>query len=70
MIAAVRAAFGRKTTVQELHPHEPRTWLGRHVFSTDHKVIGIQFFALGLVMLLMGGLMALLMRFQLAWPFA
>lgn len=70
MISALRAAFDRETTVEELHPHEPRTWVGRYVFSTDHKVIGIQFFALGLVMLLMGGLMALLMRFQLAWPFA
>jgi len=39
-----------------------------YVFSTDHKVIGIQFLFTGLIMLVVGGLMAMLMRWQLGWP--
>ncbi|MFQ5903994.1 MAG: cbb3-type cytochrome c oxidase subunit I, partial [Candidatus Binatia bacterium] len=39
-----------------------------YVFSTDHKMIGRQFFFLGLFMLVLGGLMAMMMRWQLAWP--
>src|SRR3972149_7367595 len=39
-----------------------------YVFSTDHKMIGRQFLFLGLLMMLVGGLMAMMMRWQLAWP--
>jgi len=39
-----------------------------YIFSTDHKMIGRQFFFLGLFMLLVGGSLAMLMRWQLAWP--
>jgi len=38
------------------------------VFSTDHKVIGIQFLFTSLTMLLFGGLLAMLLRWQLGWP--
>jgi cytochrome c oxidase subunit 1 len=41
--------------------------LGR-LFSRDHKVIARQFLWLGLVFLLVGGLMAMVMRWQLAYP--
>ena len=54
----------------EVAVHEPKSAWTRYVFSTDHKTIGVQFFALGAIMLLFGGLLALMMRFQLAWPFA
>jgi cytochrome c oxidase subunit I len=40
----------------------------RHVFSTDHKVIGRQFLFLGLVFLAVAGVMAMLIRWQLARP--
>ena len=40
----------------------------RRVFSLDHKVIGLQYLWLGLVGLLVGGLMAMLIRFSLANP--
>ncbi|HEX9779919.1 MAG TPA: cbb3-type cytochrome c oxidase subunit I [bacterium] len=46
----------------------PRGLLRRYVFSTDHKVIGIQFMFTSLVMLFFGGLLALLIRWQLGWP--
>lgn len=68
-MGTLRAVFGRETSIQSVPVHEPRGVLGRYVFSTDHKVIGIQFFLLGLVMLAFGGFLALLMRYQLAWPF-
>jgi hypothetical protein len=42
--------------------------LRRHLFSTDHKVIGVQFLITSLVMLFVGGLLAMLIRWQLGWP--
>ncbi len=47
---------------------EPLGFWQRYVFSMDHKMIGRQFLFLGLFMMVLGGLMALLMRWQLAWP--
>jgi cytochrome c oxidase subunit 1 len=43
-------------------------WLRRYVFSVDHKTIGIQFLFAGLTFFMLGGLLAMLMRWQLAWP--
>jgi cytochrome c oxidase subunit 1 len=47
--------------------HEPGFW-GKYVFSTDHKVIGIQYGLSALVFMFCGMLMMLLMRFKIAWP--
>src|SRR5215475_6695966 len=41
---------------------------GRYVFSTDHKVIGTQYFFLSLLAVLVGSVLSLLMRIHLAWP--
>jgi cytochrome c oxidase subunit I len=49
-------------------PPEPTGFLRRRVFSTDHKVIGKQFLFLGLTFLAVGGVMAMLIRWQLARP--
>lgn len=38
------------------------------IFSTDHKVIGKQYLVFSLCMFLLGGLLAMLMRWQLAYP--
>ena len=38
------------------------------MFSTDHKVIAIQFLFSGLIFFVVGGLMAMAIRWQLAWP--
>ncbi len=43
-------------------------FLETYIFSTDHKTIGIQFMFLSLFMLLFGGLLAMLIRWQLGWP--
>ena len=48
--------------------HAPTGFLRKYVFAEDHKTIGIQFLFLSLVMLLFGGLLAMLIRWQLGWP--
>lgn len=50
-----------------LHP-APSNFLTRYVFSTDHKVIGVQFLFSSLVFFAIGGLLAMVIRWQLAWP--
>ena len=48
--------------------HEPSGFWSHYVFSTDHKMIGRQFLFMGLFMLIIGGTLAMLIRWQLAWP--
>ena len=48
--------------------HEELGFLRTYVFSTDHKMIGRQFLFLGLFMLLIGGTLAMMIRWELAWP--
>ncbi len=52
---------------QHIHP-KPTTFLSKYVFSYDHKVIGKQFLWYGIFFLLVGGLMALMIRWTLAYP--
>jgi cytochrome c oxidase subunit 1 len=49
------------------HHHEPGFW-GKYIFSTDHKVIGIQYGVTALIFLFMGLCLMSLMRYQLAYP--
>ena len=60
------------THMQAQHPtagHEaPRSFLRRYVFSTDHKVIGLQYIFTAMFMALVGGALSALIRYQLAWP--
>jgi cytochrome c oxidase subunit 1 len=49
------------------HHHEPGFW-SKYIFSTDHKVIGIQYGITALVFLLFGFILMLVMRQQLAKP--
>ncbi len=48
--------------------HDDRSFLRKYIFSTDHKIIGIQFLFVSLFFLLVGGLLAMQMRWQLAYP--
>lgn len=50
------------------HEHHELSFLRKYVFSEDHKIIGIQFLFSGLIMLMVGGLLAMLVRIQLGWP--
>ena len=51
----------------EAHHEELGFWR-KYVFSTDHKVIGIQYGVTGLVFLFFGFCLMMLMRWQLAYP--
>jgi cytochrome c oxidase subunit 1 len=50
------------------HEHHDLGFVRTYIFSTDHKTIGRQFLILGLLMMILGGLLALIVRWQLAWP--
>jgi cytochrome c oxidase subunit 1 len=45
-----------------------RSFIRKYIFSTDHKIIGIQFLVMSLIFLLVGGVLAMIMRWQLAFP--
>jgi cytochrome c oxidase subunit 1 len=44
------------------------SFIRRYVFSTDHKVIGIQYILTGFAMAVVGAFLAILIRLQLGWP--
>jgi cytochrome c oxidase subunit I len=48
--------------------HHELGFVQTYIFSTDHKMIARQFLFLGLFMMIIGGLLALVVRWQLAWP--
>jgi cytochrome c oxidase subunit 1 len=50
------------------HAHPQLGFWRKYVFSTDHKVIGIQYLITAMAMAVIGGSLSLLMRLQLAWP--
>ena len=50
------------------HGHEELSFWRKYVFSTDHKVIGIQYGLTALTFLLFGFSLIMLMRWQLAYP--
>src|SRR6266567_8867625 len=62
-------------TTKETQPHvahaahhdEPGFWR-KYIFSTDHKVIGIQYGLTGLLFLLFGFFLMMVMRWQMAYP--
>ena len=53
----------------EVHRHPaPTGFIRKYVFSTDHKVIGIQYWCLALFSVFVGMALSALMRMQLGWP--
>jgi len=70
---AVAAVFRRLDMVksqgtQSAAPPASLPFLRRYIFSTDHKVIGLQFYLLGLLAVLIGVLCSVFIRLHLAWP--
>ena len=55
---------------EELQPihHEPKSFFFKYLWSLDHKMIGRQFLWAGLGFLLVGGLLAMMIRWQWAFP--
>src|SRR5688500_9734996 len=57
------------TTLSAEHVHaDTRSFVRKYIFSTDHKIIGIQFLIMSLLFLLLGGVLAMVMRWQLGYP--
>src|SRR5260370_9499700 len=50
-----------------VHP-EPSSFIDKYIFSTDHKVIAKQFLWAGLIFLAVGGSLAMMIRWQWAFP--
>lgn len=48
--------------------HAEQSFWSKYVFSTDHKVIALQYLFTGMAMALIGGFMAYAFRMQLAFP--
>jgi cytochrome c oxidase subunit 1 len=48
--------------------HHEQSFVRKYIFSTDHKIIGIQFLFMSLLFLLVGGTLAMMMRWQLGYP--
>src|ERR1039457_7136147 len=61
-------ASGRPTRPEDHSGHGAYTWKDYFRINTDHKVIGIQYIISSFFFLLLGGLMAMLIRAQLAQP--
>ncbi len=49
------------------HGHK-QSFASKYLFSTDHKVIGIQYITVGLLMAVIGGFLAYVFRYNLAFP--
>jgi cytochrome c oxidase subunit I len=61
------AAHGH-AAAHDAHAHEELGFWRKYVFSTDHKVIGIQYAITGLLFLLFGFTLMMIMRWQMAYP--
>ena len=49
------------------HHTAPTSFIRKHVFSLDHKVIGKQYYGLALVAVFVGMVLSWLMRIHLGW---
>jgi cytochrome c oxidase subunit I len=63
----LRWALGKEREDEEHHAKEP-TWRDYLSFNPNHKVIGVQYTVTALVVFLVAGIFALLMRLQLTAP--
>ena len=52
----------------DAHEHHEMSFWGKYVFSTDHKMIAMQYMFTGMAMALLGGFFAYAFRMQLAFP--
>lgn len=51
-----------------VHHEAPKGFIRKWVFSTDHKIIGIQYFFLALFSVFVGMTLSIFIRFNLVWP--
>jgi cytochrome c oxidase subunit 1 len=50
------------------HGHHEQSFVSKYIFSTDHKIIAMQYLFTGLIMAIIGGYLAYVFRMQLAYP--
>ena len=63
------SAEGHDHAMDHEHEHHHKeTFITKYIFSTDHKMISKQYLITGIIMGVIGVLMSLLFRMQLAWP--
>src|ERR1700710_2769561 len=61
-------AAGKKTRPEDHSGHGARSWKDYFRVNTDHKVIGIQYVCTSFFFMLIGGLLAMMVRAELAAP--
>ncbi|MFN8163820.1 MAG: cbb3-type cytochrome c oxidase subunit I [Solirubrobacterales bacterium] len=61
-------ALGMPTEPEDHAEHGAATWRDYFTFNTDHKVIGIQYIVTTFLFFFVGGLLAMLIRAELAQP--
>jgi cytochrome c oxidase subunit I len=68
-MSAQEATFNRQTieALQPIHP-PPTTFWSKYMWSLDHKVIAKQYLWAGLLFLFIGGTLAMMIRWQWAFP--
>ena len=59
---------GAAPATHAVHHEAPTGFIRKYVFSTDHKVIGIQYYFLALFSVLLGMTLSIFIRFNLVWP--
>src|SRR6478609_3209517 len=64
------SATGHGHELEHAHEehHHKDTFITKYIFSTDHKMIAKQYLITGIFMGIIGIIMSLLFRMQLAWP--
>ncbi len=67
MIAEEQVDLELAEALQPIH-HQPNTFFRKYIWSLDHKVIAKQYLWAGLIFLLVGGTLAMLIRWQWAFP--
>ncbi|MBW4512370.1 MAG: cytochrome c oxidase subunit I [Scytonematopsis contorta HA4267-MV1] len=58
----------KQVVTHSVHYHAPWKWYDYFTFNIDHKVIGIQYLVTAFLFYLVGGLMAMAIRVELATP--
>src|SRR6266550_365019 len=61
-------ASGRPTAPEDHSGHGARSWRDYFRVNTDHKVIGVQYVVTTIIFFMVGGLLAMLFRAELAQP--
>src|SRR5205807_94985 len=68
MSAEVHAVAGHADAHPAGHHHHEPGWFEKYFWSTDHKMIGMQYLFTGMAMALIGGFTVYVFRMQLAFP--